>query len=243
VNDAFSQFDRRRESKRHLSTETETSSMPVHASTHPALRRGGLYAVTDGPRDDLIETCEHVLRGGATLLQYRDDTDDARRRLSEAQALAALCVRYDVPLLVENDVALAAAVDAGVHISTPDGDIPDARDILGPDALIGVSCHNSLERARDMARAGASYLSFGAFYPSSTKPGAGVAQLDTLRQAAAWGLPLVAIGGITTDNGRPLLEAGADYLAVVAALFGAPNPELAAQRFTALFAMPVTETR
>jgi thiamine-phosphate pyrophosphorylase len=216
--------------------------MSVHASTPPALRRGGLYAVTNGPRTDLIDTCEHVLRGGATLLQYRDDTTDAARRLSEAQALSALCTRYGVPMLVENDVALAAAVNAGVHISTPDGDIPDARDILGPDALVGVSCHDSVDRARQMAQAGASYLSFGAFYPSSTKPGAGTAHLDTLRQAAAFGLPLVAIGGITTDNAKSLIEAGADYLAVVAALFGAPDPEIAAQRFAALFALSATET-
>ena len=210
------------------------SPMPAVPSIHPALRRGGLYAITDGPRPDLVEVCEHVLHGGATMLQYRDETTDAPRRLSEAQALAALCRRYQVPFIVYGDIALAAAVEAGVHLDM-EADVVEARDALGTGAIIGVSCHDSFEHARTAATAGADYVSFGAFFPSPTKPHAGRARTETLRQAAALGVARVAIGGITLDNGISLIDAGAQYLAVVSAVFSADHPEKAAHDFAALF--------
>jgi thiamine-phosphate pyrophosphorylase len=203
---------------------------------HPLLARRGLYAITDGPRADLLAACEAVLEGGATLLQYRDKTRDAERRLAEARALAALCARRGVPLIVNDDVELAAAVGAaGVHLGEDDADLASARERLGAAAIIGVSCYDSLERARTLAAAGADYLAFGAFHPSPTKPGARKATLSLLHEAKPLGLPLVAIGGITPENGRAIVEAGADCLAAISAVFGANDVSAAARAFAALF--------
>jgi thiamine-phosphate pyrophosphorylase len=203
---------------------------------HPLLARPGLYAITDGPHDDLLVACEAVLDGGATLLQYRDKSHDAARRLAEARAFVALCARFGVPLIVNDDVELAASAGAaGVHLGEDDVDVAPARARLGADAIIGVSCYDSLERARTLAAAGADYLAFGAFHPSPTKPKARKATLSLLRDAKAFGLPLVAIGGITAENGGAIVEAGADYLAVISAVFGARDVRTAAQSFAALF--------
>jgi thiamine-phosphate pyrophosphorylase len=203
---------------------------------HPLLARPGLYAITDGPRDDLLVACESALAGGAALLQYRDKKQDAARRLAEARALAALCAQRAVPLIVNDDVELAAAAGAaGVHLGEDDADIASARARLGANAIVGVSCYDSLERARDLAAAGADYLAFGAFHPSPTKPNARKATLSLLREANAFGLPLVAIGGITAENGRAIVEAGADYLAVISAVFGAKDVRAAAREFAVLF--------
>ncbi|MCE5231750.1 MAG: thiamine phosphate synthase [Mizugakiibacter sp.] len=193
--------------------------------------------MTDGPRADLRDAAAAALDGGATLLQYRDKTADAPRRLREAQALAQLCADRGVPLIVNDDIELAAAVGAaGVHLGEHDDDIAAARARLGADAIVGVSCYDSARRARQLAAAGADYLAFGAFFPSSTKPAARRAAPALLREARALGLPLVAIGGITPDNGGTLVEAGADYLAVIAAVFGAADVRAAARRFADLFA-------
>jgi thiamine-phosphate pyrophosphorylase len=203
---------------------------------HPLLARPGLYAITDGPRDDLLAACEAALAGGATLLQYRDKTRDAARRLAEAQALAVSCARFAVPLIVNDDVELAAAAGAaGVHLGEDDVDVAAARARLGASAIIGVSCYDSLDRARTLANAGADYLAFGAFHPSPTKPNARKATLSLLREAKAFGLPLVAIGGITAENGGAIVEAGADYLAVISAVFGAKDVRAAACEFAVLF--------
>lgn len=196
----------------------------------------GLYAITNSPRIDLLDAAQAALAGGARLLQYRDKTDDAPRRLVEARALAALCAQYAVPLIINDDVELALqCAAAGVHLGEHDGDVATARARLGNDAIIGVSCYDSLERADEAAKAGADYLAFGAFFPTVTKPGAHRARVGLLREAKTFGLPLVAIGGITPDNGAPLVAAGADYLAVVSALFDASDIETAARRFADLF--------
>ena len=203
---------------------------------HPLLTRNGLYAITNGPRADLIEVCAAVLQGGATLLQYRDKTDDSARRLAEARSIAALCARHGVPLIVNDDVELAAAIGAaGVHLGEDDADIPSARARLGVGAIIGVSCYDSLERARNLTDAGADYLAFGAFHTSPTKPNARNATPALLREAKAFGLPLVAIGGITSENGAALIKAGANYLAVISAVFGAADVLAAAREFASLF--------
>jgi thiamine-phosphate pyrophosphorylase len=203
---------------------------------HKLLARNGLYAITDGPRKDLLDVCSAAIEGGAVLLQYRDKTTDAARRLSEAKALATLCARHRIPLIVNDDVGLAAAVGAaGVHLGEEDADVSAARAELGAGAIIGVSCYDSLERARELAAAGADYLAFGAFHPSPTKPHARKATTALLREAKAPGLPLVAIGGITPENGAALIEAGANYLAVISAVFGTADVRAAAQAFAALF--------
>lgn len=202
----------------------------------------GLYAITDGPRADLLQVVQQALAGGARLLQYRDVTDDHARRLAEAQALKRQCDAHGVPLLINGDTALAQAVGAaGVHLGETGDTLLDARTRLGPHAIIGVSCFDSLERARAMVAAGASYVSFGAFFPSPTLPHAGRAPLDLLRQSAALGVPRVAIGGITPENGATLIQAGADYLAAISAVFGAPDVRAAAQRFADLYRSPSDE--
>jgi thiamine-phosphate pyrophosphorylase len=202
----------------------------------PAMHLHGLYAISDGPRADLVEACTAALDGGAAALQYRDKSGDHARRLREARALQALCARRRVPLIVNDDVGLAAAVGAaGVHLGEDDAEIADARARLGADAIIGVSCYDSLERALQCAAAGADYLAFGAFFASPTKPHARAASLQLLRDAKSLGLPLVAIGGLTPDNARRLIDAGADALAVVSGVFGACDVRAAARGFADLF--------
>jgi thiamine-phosphate pyrophosphorylase len=204
----------------------------------------GLYAISDGPRADLIDACAAALEGGATMLQYRDKTADRERRLREAHALQVLCLRHRVPLIVNDDVDLALATGAaGVHLGEDDEAFATARTRLGPTAIIGVSCYDSLERARQFAAAGADYLAFGAFFASSTKPQARRATLQLLRDARRLGVPLVAIGGITPDNARSLIDAGADAVAVISALFEAPDVRSTARQFADLFDTTSTSPR
>ena len=206
------------------------------ATTARGLPRRGLYAITDGPRHDLLTVVHAALDGGAAWLQYRDKTQDSQRRLQEACALAALCAAFEVPLIINDDVALAHASGAsGVHLGEADADLADARSTLGGQAIIGVSCYDSLQRARDAAAAGADYLAFGAFFPTRTKHVTRRASPALLREARQFGLPLVAIGGITPDNGGPLIAAGADCLAVVSGVFGATDTRAAARRYAKLF--------
>lgn len=210
--------------------------LPATYETMTILPDRGLYVITDGPRADLLDVVAQALAGGARMLQYRDLTGDTARRHAEALALRRLCTSHGVPLLIDHDVPLAAAVGAdGVHLGQDDAGIAAARAVLGDDAIIGMSCYGSLERARAAAAAGASYVGFGAFFASPTKPSAARVSPDLLRQSAALGVPRVAIGGITPDNGASLVEAGADYLAAISAVFGAPDVRAAAQRFTDLY--------
>ncbi|WP_254063333.1 thiamine phosphate synthase [Rhodanobacter sp. L36] len=195
----------------------------------------GLYAITDGPRLDLLAAVAQALTGGARLLQYRDESTDTARRESEVAALKQLCETYAVPLIIDQDVALAVRMRAnGVHLTAEDS-VRDARAMFGPAAIIGVACRDSLDLAKTAAREGASYISFGAFFHSPTKPMAPRASIDLLRQSAALGLPRVAIGGITPDNGSSLIDAGADYLAAISSLFGAADVEATARHFARLY--------
>lgn len=205
--------------------------------TGPSRRRAkGLYAITDGPRDDLLTAARAALEGGAALLQYRDKTRDTERRFHEAHALAELCREFGVPLIVNDDVELAQACGAGgIHLGEEDTDIASARAALGAHAIVGVSCYDSLQRAREAADAGVDYLAFGAFFPSPTKPGARRATPDLLRDARVLGLPLVAIGGITPENGKPLIAAGVDFIAAISGVFGATDIRAAAQNYAKLF--------
>ena len=196
----------------------------------------GVYAITDGPRADLAEVVQAALTGGAKLVQYRDKSADSGRRVREARALLDLCGRHNVPLIINDDVELAARIGAdGVHLGADDAGIAAARQRLGDRAIIGVSCYGSIERARRLAADGADYLAFGAFFPSMTKPEAPRVGIEMLRDARALGLPLVAIGGINADNARLLVDAGADYLAVISSIFGAPDIEQATRELSALF--------
>ena len=203
----------------------------------------GVYAITDGPRPDLLQVVKQALVGGTRVLQYRDFTADASRKLAEARELKRLCDAHGVPLLINGDTALAQASGAaGVHLGETAENLKDARAQLGPAAIIGVSCFASLELAQQAVRAGATYVSFGAFFSSPTLPRAGLAPIDLLRQSAALGVPRVAIGGITPDNGRVLVEAGADYLAAISALFGVGDTCSAARRLANLYCRPSSES-
>ena len=200
----------------------------------------GLYAITDAgltPGDTLLPAVAAALRGGVRIIQYRDKTaatDDRQRR---AAALLELCRAQGALFIVNDDIELAAEVGAaGVHLGKTDPDLHMARKRLGPGALIGLSCYNELPRAQTAAEQGADYVAFGRFFPSHTKPEAVAASPDLLLHARrVLGLPLVAIGGITPDNGGRLIAAGADMLAVVHGVFGQADIEAAARRFAALF--------
>lgn len=200
--------------------------------------RRGLYAITrEGYASPaaLAAAVAAAIRGGAVVIQYRAKT--AVDSQAEAAALLAVCRAAGVPLLINDDMALALRIDAdGVHLGRDDGDPETARRLLGPDAIIGVSCYDSVDLARRAAAQGADYVAFGRFFPSQTKPHAPCARLDTLIQARReLAIPLVAIGGITAANGGELVRAGADMLAVIEGVFGAEDPETAAQMFTGLF--------
>jgi len=200
----------------------------------------GLYAITDSAFAEgarLVPAVEAAIRGGARLIQYRDKSTDTTRRRQEARSLAELCHAHGATFIVNDDVELAFESQAdGVHLGRDDGDIATARVSLGPRALIGVSCYDSLERAVAVAQAGADYVAFGSFYPSQTKPEAVRAPITLLAEARnRLGIPVCAIGGITPDNGATLVAAGADMLAVVQGVFGAADVTEAARRYARLF--------
>ena len=198
----------------------------------------GLYAITDGASlPALPAAVESAIRGGAHLVQYREKSLDAGRRLLEARTLVEVCRGHGVPLIVNDDVALAAEVGAdGVHLGKDDGRIEDARVRLGPRALIGVSCYDSLERAVRAAHDGADYVAFGSFFASGSKPAAVRAPLALLVEARRkLDIPLCAIGGITPENGAELLAAGADMLAAINGVFAAGDACSAAKAYSKLF--------
>ncbi|TAL90528.1 MAG: thiamine phosphate synthase [Rhodanobacter sp.] len=197
---------------------------------------GGLYAITNGPRPDLLDVVSQALAGGARWLQYLDEEPGDARRHGEAMAIQQLCRSRNVPLIIHQDLDLAETVGAaGVHLAYSVDGIRAARARLGPAAIVGAACRDSLENARAAAQAGANYVSFGAMFASPTKPLATIAPIDLLRQSAALGVTRVAIGGITPDNAALLIEAGADYVASISSLFGAADVQHAAQRFAQLF--------
>ncbi|MBH3412166.1 MULTISPECIES: thiamine phosphate synthase [Pseudomonas] len=202
----------------------------------------GLYAITDSQllAGRFLSHVEAALEGGVCLLQYRDKGDDAARRLREAEALMKLCERYGTQLIINDDAELAARLGVGVHLGQTDGPLTPARALLGRQAIIGSTCHASLELAAQAANEGASYVAFGRFFNSVTKPGAPAANVDLLEQARAQvKLPIAVIGGITLDNAAPLIAHGADLLAVIHGLFGADSAQEVTRRaraFNALFA-------
>jgi thiamine-phosphate pyrophosphorylase len=202
--------------------------------------RRGLYAVTDPELitpDDLVAQVEAAIAGGATLVQYRDKTATAPQRLTRARAILTLCRARQVPLIINDDLALAIAIGAdGVHLGRDDALLAAARQALGPHAIIGVSCYNDLPRAITAAAAGADYVAFGKFFASRTKPAAIQADVDTLRRAKhCLNIPVAAIGGITADNGNALITAGADMLAVIHSVFGQADVTAAARSIADLF--------
>ncbi len=205
----------------------------------------GLYAITDSQLlagGKLLPYVEAALKGGARLLQYRDKSSDDARRLREAEALRELCARHGAQLIINDDAELAARLGVGLHLGQGDGSLAAARALLGRKAIIGATCHARLDLAEQAIREGASYVAFGRFFDSNTKPGAAPASLELLAQARQLaGLPIVAIGGVTLDNAPSLIAHGASLVAVIHALFSAENAaevERRARAFSALFATP-----
>lgn len=197
----------------------------------------GLYAITptelclDPPR--MLAAVEAALEGGARLIQYRDKSHDWGRRLDSVRALVALCEGADARLIVNDDVELAAAAQAhGVHLGLDDLPLQEARARLGPARIIGITCQDSLRRARAASEGGADYLAFGAFFGSRTKPDARRVTPDLLRAARIdCSLPLCAIGGIGPAHVAALVGAGADLIAAVEGVFGAADIRSAARAY------------
>jgi thiamine-phosphate pyrophosphorylase len=200
----------------------------------------GLYAITQPENktiNQVVKDVEAALRGGAKVIQYRDKNPLDAPQL--ASLLLKICHAYDAPLLINDSIELALTVGAdGVHLGRDDGEISAARGKLGPNAIIGVSCYNDVEKARIMAAAGADYVAFGRFFPSGSKPLAAPAEIVSLERAKqSITVPIVAIGGILPENGGQLLAAGADLLAVIGGVFDY-EPEAAARAYQALFNHP-----
>jgi thiamine-phosphate pyrophosphorylase len=199
----------------------------------------GLYAITPDETDtaELLRKVRLALQGGARILQYRNKLTDSRLKLHQAEALRQLTREFDCIYIINDDAQLAAQVDAdGVHLGNEDGSALAARSLLGSSKLVGVSCYNQFLLANEAANQGADYVAFGAFYSSDTKPHAANAEADLLKTARnRLNLPIVAIGGITQQNGTILIQSGANALAVISALWNAPDIRTAAQQFSILF--------
>ena len=177
--------------------------------------------------------------GPVAAFQFRVKGVDQHEAAALAEPLQAICAAHDVAFIVNDSVALAKRMKAdGVHLGQGDGDVREARELLGPDAQIGVTCHNSRHLAMEAAEAGADYVAFGAFYPTETKHVDHVAELDTLQKwSMVTEVPCVAIGGVTPDNAKPLIDAGADFLAVSSGVWNHPKgPADAVKAFNALLA-------
>ena len=203
-------------------------------------RLRGLYAITDEkliPESTFTATVELALEGGASIVQYRDKSGNARKREQQASALRELCSRYSAALIINDDIALAKTVAAdGVHLGEDDAAIGQARYKLGDAAIIGVSCYNDLQLAVEAQAAGADYVAFGAMFASSTKPNARSASYELIRRARSeLDIPICAIGGIDGHNVAGVIVSGADMTALVHGLFAADDIRETAKHIAKLF--------
>ncbi len=199
----------------------------------------GLYAITkteEKTSDSLIAEVASAIKGGACIIQYRDKLATDQQAFYCATKLQALCKQHKIPLIINDDVELACRVNAdGVHLGKDDGSIALARKRLGLNAIIGLSCYNNIDLAKNAASEGADYVAFGRFFPSTSKPLAAPADVETLTLAKKQiKVPIVAIGGILPENGQQLLDYGADILAVIGGVF-AHDPEQSAFKYQKLF--------
>jgi len=200
----------------------------------------GLYAITDEKLmsvDDFSSMAETALNSGVSVLQYRDKSHNTEKRLAQALQLKKMCDQNNITFIINDDVDLAVAVDAdGVHIGINDSSYASARELLGKNKIIGVTCYNQFETALQAERLGADYIAFGSFFASSVKPDAVVASRDLLLRAKQeLSIPVCAIGGITLYNSAELINAGADMLAIITGVFGADDIQLACESFNELF--------
>lgn len=199
----------------------------------------GLYGITPDEPDTarLLTLVRAALVGGMRILQLRNKVASPALREQQARALRALTREHGCLLIINDDAKLAAAVDAdGAHLGAEDGSIREARALLGPDKLLGATCYGSLDNARKALAEGADHIAFGGFFRSTVKPGNAQRPLSLLTDAKReFKVPVVAIGGITQATTPQLIEAGADAVAVITALFGAPDVTQAAREFCASF--------
>lgn len=213
---------------------------PIRYAARRAVR--GLYAVTPELDDTglLLAKVRAALEGGARLVQYRNKRAGGRRFREQASALKLLCTEFGRPLIVNDRLDVALEVDAdGAHLGANNGSLTQARRRLGPQRLLGASCYDSLQQAQLALACGADHVAFGSFFPSTVKPDAVAAPLTLLTRARqALDAPIVAIGGISPANAGCLIEAGADAIAVISALFDAPDVRAAATGFAQLFRDP-----
>lgn len=192
----------------------------------------GLYLITPGgPTEKFLPIVAYALQKGVGTVQYRNKDKAPKEKRTDLQALMALMPRH--ALIVNDDIRLAHELGLGVHLGKEDGDIAKARALLGDQAIIGASCYNDLDKAQHALATGADYLAFGSVFASPTKTDAVSAPLSIFAKAKTLSLdtPLVAIGGITPKNARFVFEAGADAIAVISAVFAAPDPYLAIDQF------------
>ena len=199
----------------------------------------GLYVITDEkltPYEKMFDMVQQALKGGARIVQLRDKHNSDDFLLPIAKGLKTLCHKYDAIFIVNDRVELALKSDAdGVHVGEEDSDITEIRKIL-KDKIIGVSCYGDVERAILMERLSASYVAFGSFYPSLTKPNSKIIDKTVLSEAKRFlKIPICAIGGITLDRARKLIEMGADMVAVINDIWTAENIEERAREYSKLF--------
>jgi thiamine-phosphate pyrophosphorylase len=205
----------------------------------------GLYAITDPqliPTERLITSVESALQGGARVIQYRDKTACEIELVKNSQSLRDLCADFQAQFIINDDLALCLRINAdGLHLGKSDGDIAHARDKLGDDKFLGVTCHSDLDYAQHCIQQGVDYCAFGRIFPSKTKPNAPHCPQDTLKLTAQLSCPSVAIGGITTDNATSIISTNIHSIAVIHGLFGQPDIEATARIFSSLFKSSKTE--
>lgn len=192
----------------------------------------GLYLITnDDPIQLLLEKLDAALATHqVAILQYRRKKVEKVDQPAEVEQIKLLCEKYQVPFVINDDLKLAAQFGLGVHLGQSDGEITDAKSQLPEGVIIGRTCLNSLELAQKAITDGATYIAFGAVYATSTKPEAGNVGIEVIKQAAAqYDLPICAIGGLTVENSKPVIEAGADLCAVISDILGRSTAEIPAR--------------
>ncbi len=192
----------------------------------------GLYLITnDDPIQLLLEKLDAALATRQiAILQYRRKKIDKAEQPAEVEQIKQLCRKYQVPFVINDDLKLAAQFGLGVHLGQSDGEITDAKSQLPEGVIIGRTCLNSLELAQKAIADGATYVAFGAVYATATKPEAGNVGIEVIKQAAAqYDLPICAIGGLTVENSKPVIEAGADLCAVISDILGRSTAEIPAR--------------
>ena len=201
----------------------------------------GIYLVTEHERlpfARLLSITESLLPKGIAALQYRNKQADSAQKRIEARQLQTLCKTWKVPFIINDDISLAIELQAdGVHLGRDDGSCSEARKRLGPNMLMGISCNNDINRANQAVQDGADYIAFGAMFPTSSKTNTVQATPDLIRQAKQrYTIPIVAIGGITPENCGPVINAGADLLAVISSVYLASDPAQVIDNFNKLMA-------